>query len=149
MANLTTRLLWASLVASQFIYVLLAWLVELPPRDGEVLALLTPVLCVMALATAVGTIFYRRHALVGPIQSRTLDLTKPAGFAKAFQPFMLNLVLSESIGIYGLFLAFLSGEVGFSAFFGSAAVAMLWHHRPTSPELVPPMGDYRTAPPIY
>jgi hypothetical protein len=148
MANTVNRLVWFSLVVSQLIYAGIAWLVDLPPRDGDLIGVLAPTLGVLSLGMAVGTIFYRRHALVGPIQSRTLDLEKPADFAKAFQPFILNLVLSESIGVYGLVLALLSGQLTWCLVFGGAALAMLWFHRPTAPDLVPPMGDYRTAPPI-
>ena len=68
--------------------------------------------------------------------------------ARAFTPFVLNLVLSESIGIYGLVLSFLSADPSYVFAFGAGAIALLWVHRPTAPDLVPPPGGFHSPPPI-
>jgi len=101
------------------------------------------VLGMISVATAIGTLLYRRHALAGPIQRGDLDLTIPQDQAKAFQVFIVNLVLSESVGIYGLVLAFLSGRGAYSIPFVLAALALMYAHRPTAPDLQPPLsGGY-------
>jgi hypothetical protein len=86
----------------------------------------------------VGSMMYRRRALSGPIQAGELDLTDPDGQQRAYQAFMLNLVLSETVGIYGLALAFLTGNPSFSVVFSGGALLLMYLHRPTAPDLVPP-----------
>jgi hypothetical protein len=147
MANPTNRILWLALVFSQIAYMAVAAVVHIPP-NAEAAAVLVPVLSVLAPAVAAGTVVYRRRALVEPIRSGALDPSTPEGLARASTPFLLNLVLSESIGIYGLLLTFFSGELGWMLAFGAGALGLLWLHRPTAPELVPPPRGYRTAPPI-
>jgi hypothetical protein len=94
----------------------------------------------------VGTVILRRRALVGPIQSGRLNLTTPEGQARAFTPFILNLVLSESVGIFGLLLAFLSGQPVYSIVFSAGALFLLFVHRPNAPDLVAPLsGEHRVV----
>ena len=140
MSNPTTRALWWALVGALFINVLVAHLAPLPIDLGAPIALLTSVFAAMTMATAVGTVVYRRRALAGPIQAGQLDPRTPTGFQKAFQPFIINLVLSESVGIYGLVLALLSGDPGYSVAFTSVALVLMYVHRPTAPDLRPPLG---------
>lgn len=143
MANPTTRLLWWCLVVSLLIYVIVAHALELPGNRAAPVDLLFVVLSAISAAVAAGTLVYRRNALVRPIQSGELDPSRPEGMQRAFQPFILNLVLSESIGIYGLVLTFLSGEPLYALGFCAAALVLMYVHRPTAPDLVPPMSSPR------
>jgi hypothetical protein len=103
----------------------------------------------MSVVVAVGTLIYRRRALVEPIQAGQLDPSSKEGFAKAFTPLILNLVLTESIAIYGLVLAFLSHRPGLALPFAIGAFALMYLHRPTAPDLSPPAtpGVYRPPSP--
>lgn len=143
MANLTCRLLWWTLVVSLALYVVVAHVARVAPDPHARIAVLAPVLVVVAGVTAIGTIVFRRRALSGPIQAGRLDPSTPEGFQAAFTPFILNLVLTESIGIYGLVLAFLSGQPRYSIGFSAAAIALMFVHRPTARDLVPPMSAHR------
>lgn len=143
MANITSRILWWALVVSVLIYVAVAYFVQIPQDPGFDASQLMPIFVAISAATAVGTIIFRRRALSDPIQARELDPSTPEGLAKAMTPYLVNLVLSESIGVYGLVLAFLSGEPLYSVCFSAAAIALLFVHRPTAPDLVPPMSPYR------
>jgi hypothetical protein len=148
MANPVNRMLWYALVTSQILYVLVAEVVKMPARDADLVALLVPVFAGLSLAVGAGTIVYRKRALVVPIQAGRLDPSNPEHVQRAFTPFILNLTLTESIGIYGLLLALLSGETGYCLAFGGAAIVLFFVHRPTAPDLVPPMSGMGTPPPI-
>ena len=102
----------------------------------------------ISVATAVGTVVYRRRALVVPIQSGSFDPNTAEGLAKAFTPFILNLVLTESIAIYGLVLAFLSHKPLFAFPFALGALVLMYVHRPSAPDLAPlaASGVYRPPP---
>ena len=143
MANTTTRLLWWCLVVSMLIYVAIAHVVRLPGTRDAPVTLLLAILVVISVGMAVGSLLYRRNALARPIQSGDLDPSRPEGMQRAFPPFMLNLVLSEAIGIYGLVLSLLSGDPVYALAFAAAALVMLYLHRPTAPDLVPPMSGGR------
>ena len=66
--------------------------------------------------------------------------TPPGGFQQALQPLITNLALSESVGIFGLVLAFLSGDPGYSVAFTAVALVLMYVHRPSAPDLTPPIG---------
>jgi len=140
MASVTNRILWWSLVVSLLIYVVVAHVASVRPRSDAPISELSIVFAVLSVGVGIGTLVYRRHALAGPIQRGELDPTSTEGRVRAFQPFMLNLVLSESVGIYGLVLAFLSGEGALSIPFVAGALVLMLLHRPTAPDLVPPPG---------
>jgi hypothetical protein len=143
----TLRVLWLALLASQVIYLVVPYVAEVAGRrpDPGVLNTLTLILAGISLATGAGTIVYRRRALVDPIQAGRLDPDSPDGAAKAFSPIILNLVLTESIAIYGLVLALLSGSPSRAVPFALGAFVLMWVHRPTAPGLTPPAsaGLYR------
>jgi len=141
------RMLWIAMMNSVVIYGVVAAFVSLPPR-GEVVATLWPILAGVAAIVAAVSMALRRRALVEPIRAGTLDPTTPAGLARAQTPFIVNLALSESVGIFGLVLSMLSGDWTWVAAFGACSLALLWLHRPTSPDLAPPLGGPGTAPPI-
>ena len=143
MANSKCRALWWALVGSLLVYVVMAHVAQVTPNpNGPPVSLLVPVFTALSGTIAVGTIVFRRRALVGPIRAGRLDPSTPQGLQAAFTPFILNLVLSESIGIYGLVLALLSGQPIYSIVFSAAAVALMFVHRPTAPDLVPPMSAH-------
>ncbi len=143
MANLTCRILWWALVVSLLVYVVVAHVAQVRPNPNADVSLLLPVFAVLSGAIAVGTIIFRRRALSGPIQAGRLDPSTPEGLQAAFTPFILSLVLSESVGIYGLVLALLSGQPVYSVAFSAAAIALMFVHRPTAPDLVPPISAHR------
>ena len=145
MANPTSRILWWALVASLVLYAVVAHVVDLPVNPNTEISLLLPVFIFLSASTGVGTLLYRRRALSGPIQSRRLDPSTPEGLRAAFQPFIMNLVLSESIGIYGLVLAFLSGQPFYAVAFSAAALVLMYLHRPTAPDLVAPLSGHQAG----
>ena len=140
MASQTNIIIWVSLCIAQLIYVVVAHLRPLPPNSSDVAQTMFPILLVISMATAAGTIWWRGRALVRPIQSGALDLTRTQDLAKAFTAFILNLVLSESVAIYGLVLTFLSNDTRYVIGFVAFGLVLLWIHRPFAPELRPPSG---------
>lgn len=151
MATATNRMLWWSLVVSLLVYAVVAHVAALPRDPAAPLGVLFAALATIAGGEALGSLVYRRRALVDPIRKGELDLSTIEGQRKAFQPFMVNLVLSESIGIYGLVLAFLSGRGAYSLPFIGLALVLMFAHRPTAPDLAPPLGGGHSAtrpPPI-
>ena len=141
-ANPTCRILWWTMVASLAIYVIVAHVVEVDrSASTPPVSMLVPVFGVLAAGIAIGTAIYRRRALAEPIRAGTLDPTSPEGMELAFQPFLINLVLSESVGIFGLILAFLSGQPSYSVAFCAAAAGLMVFHRPTAPDLQPPLSS--------
>ena len=145
MATPQYRLLWWALVASLFVYVVIAHVAAVPPRPDLPLGLLTAIFTFLSIGIGVGSLIFRRLALANPIRSGTLDPATPAGLQRAALPFTLNLVLSESVGIYGLLLAFLSGSPVYSIAFSAAALVLMFLHRPTAPDLVPPLSSRQRA----
>lgn len=137
MGNSTNRLLWLCLVASLLIYPVLTYLAKLPPNPDAPIQLLFPILAVIALGEGAGSLLYRRHALARPIESGELDPSEPEGMKKAFVPFMINLVIAGSVGIYGLVLSFLSGDLFYSIGFTAGALVLMFLHRPTAADLNP------------
>ena len=138
MANPTNRILWFVLVLSQGLYVLAASLVPAVDMDGELVPTLGGILALMAIGVAVGSAAFRKKAIVEPIQSGKLDPTTREGLARAFTPFILNLVLSEAVAIWGLVLSLISGDLGWVVGFVAGGLALMWYHRPTSADFVPP-----------
>ena len=148
MANVTNRVLWWALVVSLLVYAVVAHVAS-PEPDSEPPALVPILFWVFAatsLGFAVGTLVYRRRALVEPIQASRLDTGTPEGLARAFPAFVINLVISESVGIYGLVLAFLSGRPAYWLPFISGALVLMFLHRPTAPDLVAPTARAGAAP---
>jgi hypothetical protein len=138
-ANPQYRLLWWALVVALLVYVVMAHIVEVPPSPDLPLELLTGIFASLSLVLGVGSLILRRRALSSPIQSGRLDPSTPEGLQRATPPFILSLVLSESVGIYGLLLSLLSGNPFYSVVFAGAALVLMFLHRPTAPDLVPPL----------
>jgi hypothetical protein len=145
MDTFVNRVLWWSLVASLLVYVLVANVASAPANSDVPIGPLATAFFLLSCGVGVGTLVYRRRALSGPIQSGALDPTTPAGAQKAFTPFIVNLALSESVGIFGLVLSLLSGNPLFCAGFSAGAIALMVVHRPTASDLVPPLGPRHRA----
>ncbi len=145
MANPQNRALWWALVASLLIYVVVAHAVNVPPGPDVQVRVVAPILALLSVGFGVGSLIYRRRALSAPIQSGELDPATAEGRQRAFVPFVLNLVVSETVGVYGLVLAFLSGDPAYSMLFSSAALVLMFFHRPTAPDLVPPLSGHPRA----
>ena len=153
MSSFINRILWFTMIVSLLIYGLVANLVVSKiSRDApDQLALLAGILGFQSLVIAVGTLVYRRCALVNPIQSGQIDINTPAGQAKAFTPFILNLTLTQSVGIFGLVLAMLSGQAEYYYPFMVGALVLMVLHRPSASALNPVrlgQGSSRRPPPI-
>ena len=146
MGNSTNRILWGALVASLLIYLVVAFVAAPEGNPDFPVGIMAMTLAALSVATAVGTFVYRKSALAGPIQRGEIDPSSQEGMAKAFPPFIVCLVLSESVGIYGLVLAFLAGEGAYAVPFVLAGVALLYLHRPTAPDLHVPDRQGRPAP---
>ena len=151
MGTPTNTIVWAALCVSQVIYVVVAFLTPPQPASQDVLTTMFPPLLLIAVLLASGTIWWRRRALVQPIQSGELDLETPQGQGKAFTALILNLVLSESVAIYGLVLTFLSNDIRYVIGFVAAGLVLMFIHRPFAAALQPPqnrLGSGSRPPPI-
>lgn len=137
----TLRILWWALLGSQVVYLALPLLVQTPLGSGSATVLdgVALALAVLTVVIIAGSLRYRRRALVTPIQAGQLDPRSESGLQRAMQPFIVNLALSESVAIYGLVLGLLAGGIAYQLPFALAALALTWAHRPTAPELAPPM----------
>jgi hypothetical protein len=140
------RILWLVLLFSQVIYLVVAHVL---PRESASsptnVTLVSLTLAVVSIGLGAFTLIWRRRMLVAPIQAGQLDPNTPEGFPKAFAPYMMNLVLTESIAINGFVIALLSREPERAYPFAIAAFALMYYHRPTAPDLSPPaaFGTYR------
>lgn len=147
MHQTTIQLVWFALLSSQVIYLAIPFVIRFAgqPADPSFVRLLSVALGSVSLVVAIGTLIYRRRALVEPIRAGELDPSSQQGFARAFTPLILNLVLTESIAIYGLVLALLSHRPGSALPFAIGAFVLMYLHRPTAPDLSPPAspGVYR------
>ena len=140
------RILWLVLLLSQVLYLVVAHIL---PRESSSsptnVTLVSLVLAVFSIGLAALTVVLRRRMLIAPIQAGQLDPNTPEGFPKAYVPFMMNIVLTESISINGFVIALLSREPERAYPFAIAAFALMYYHRPTAPDLSPPaaFGTYR------
>jgi hypothetical protein len=72
-ATKANKLLWITLCVAQLIYLVVVYTMP-PPQDPQAVAGgIFPALLFAAISIAVGTLIYRRRALVVPIQSGRLD----------------------------------------------------------------------------
>jgi hypothetical protein len=128
-------MIWAMLCLSQAIYILVGFHKPPSPSPQDVSSTMFPPLLLVAGGLAAGTVWWRRRALVRPIERGDLDPGTPEGQARAFPAFLINLVLSESVAIYGLVLTFLSDDVRYVVGFVGAGLTLMFIHRPFAPEL--------------
>lgn len=136
------RIVWWSLLSALVVYGVVAFVIApaIGPRENMPTPVLAGVFGVVAVTTGLASIFVRGRALVGPIRSGALDPRSPEGLQRAAAPYIACLVLAESVGLFGLVLAMLSGRPGFALPFLAGAFALMVVHRPTAAELQPPRG---------
>jgi hypothetical protein len=136
----TFRIVWWALLSTLLVYLGVAFGVapEVGLGADVPLPLLAGALGGVALALGVASLIVRRRALVGPIQAGALDPATPEGRQRATAAYVVCLVLSESVGLFGLVLALLSGDGGWSLPFVGAAFALILLHRPSASDLQPP-----------
>ena len=142
LATLVNRLVWWLFFTSPLSYIYAAG--ALPPGDDprDVLALELPALLIASVLIAGGTRFWRKRALVDPIQSGEIDLSTPEGLGRAFTPFVLNVVLSAAIAIFGVVLTFQSDVPAYTYAFSAASMILMYSHRPNAPDRhAPRSGD--------
>jgi hypothetical protein len=140
------RILWFALLLSQVIYLVVASVLPGDPASSPAsVSVISLALAIVSIGIAALTLVMRRRALVAPIQAGQLDPNTPEGHQRAFVPFIINLVLTESIAINGLVIALLSREPQRAYPFAIAGFALMYWHRPTAPDLSPPaaFGTYR------
>lgn len=131
-ARRSNWVVWGCLLLSQLIYVGIAAsrFVTPPPRQPP--AVFAIALGVVAVATGLGAHFcWRRSRGAGRAAHEP-----PPTQQIAFTFFLLACVLDESIGVYGLVMAFLGAPLETWAPFNAAAIALLLIHRP--PEVTAP-----------
>ena len=102
--------LWGSLLMSLCIYGSLPFVLPVAEAVDVQPAFVIALGCV-ALATAFATVVVRRRALTGPAERGEIDFSTPEGMGRFFSISILLFVLSESIGVYGLVLFFLTRDV--------------------------------------
>jgi F0F1-type ATP synthase membrane subunit c/vacuolar-type H+-ATPase subunit K len=136
------RIVWWALLSTLVVYGVVAFVVAptTGPREGMPTPLLAGMLGVVAVTTGLASIFVRGRALVGPIRSGDLDPRSPEGLQRAAGPYIVCLVLAESVGLFGLVLALLAGRPGFALPFLAGAFALMVVHRPSASELQPSRG---------
>jgi hypothetical protein len=129
------RLIWWILFLAPLPYVQAIYAIRHAGTPRDVSTGLFPAALLLTVAIAVGTMILRKRALVDRIQSGDVDLSTPDGLGKLFTPFVLNLVLSEAVAIFGLVLSLLSNEPLYTVGFVAASLALMYVHRPTASEL--------------
>ncbi len=127
----TTQILWATLLASQLVYlvILLSGVLEVPDEPGMP-STFPAVLAGVAILSAAGAHFFWRRASGAGL---SLHDSRPEPEV-AFQGYLVAWVLDESIAILGLVLGFLGfGPAIWVPFQVGAFVLMLLHRRAQSP----------------
>ena len=135
MATGLNKLIWWVLFLAPLHYVPTIYAIRHTDTPHEASGLLVVGALLLTVGIAVGTILLRRRALVDRIQSGAVDLSTPEGPGKLFTPFVLNLVLSESVAIIGLGLSFLAKQPLYTVGFLAASLSLMYVHRPTAPAL--------------
>ena len=134
----TLIMVWAVLVLSQVVYLVIPALLTLPNtgRNSDFLRLFAGCLGVVAFLQAVGVAIYFRRGVLAPIASGQLDVRTAAGAGRLFRVLIICWVVGESIAIYALVLRFLGAPTGFWAPFPIAAAVLFLYVRPWHPKLL-------------
>jgi len=150
MRNPVVRIIWIALLASQVIYLIVAFKASGGPSvNPSVVTTFSITLAAVAIGLAVATIFLRRRALVSPIQAGKIDPNAQEGLSKILPTVLINLCFTESIAVDGLVLALVSHEPGRALPFAAGAFVLMYVHRPMAPDLSPPPeGDVYRPPPV-
>jgi hypothetical protein len=125
----TLRIIWRVLLGSLALYSLMPWFVRIE-GDREPMGTLLLALMGVSALTAVGTLLARERLLVAPMRSGELSLATAEGQARITTTCIRLWALSESIGLYGVVVYYLSGEARYLYLFLMAAVGLFFAHRP-------------------
>jgi hypothetical protein len=138
-ATLVNRLIWWLFFTSPMTYIYAVDALQPGSDPRNVIALELPAFLLVSLLIAGGTIFWRKRALVDPIRALEIDLSTPEGLGRAFTPFVLNIVLSSAIAIFGLALTLWSDVSAYALAFCAASMVLMYFHRPTADDLQAPV----------
>ena len=142
------RILWLVLLLSQVIYLVVAHIVPSETTSSATSVTLPSIaLAIFSIGLAVFTLVWRRRMLVAPIQAGQLDPNTEEGLGRVFVPYVLTIIVTESIAINGFAIALLSREPERAYPFALAAFALMYYHRPTAPDLSPPAASGAYRPP--
>ncbi len=138
-------IVWGALFMALVIYGTVPFNGLVKPQDGgrDLPPLFAQVLVAISLLVASGTIVARRSLLLRPLLTGRLSLNTRKGVARFSAVSLVIWVLSESIGIYGLVLYMMSGDVRYLYSFLVAAALLLAYHAPRTTGLPvgPPAGS--------
>ncbi len=135
MGTLVNRIIWWLLCTAPVTYIQAIYAIRHSDDPQRVMLDLFPAALLLSLAIAGGTIAWRKRALVDPIRSGEIDLSTPEGLGRAFTPYVLNVVLSQAVAIFGVALSLRSNEPLYTLGFSLASLALMYVHRPTAAEL--------------
>ena len=139
---LTLNVIWAAMLISLFIYVLVGLYIKDTLRitmETNVIDILRNVLYAVSIITLITTRFIRKLILSGKgtstLQS-SYQSDQPRALARYTSAMVVSLAMTESIGIYGLVLFFLGkNEVDLYLFILISAATMLIY-RPKRDEII-------------
>jgi hypothetical protein len=140
------RVIWAAMLSSIGIYILVAHLTEgkirIAEGAGEVFGLLKTVLLVLGIGELVLIPLIRRLMLrpsfVSPVQGASTAPLTPQSYpaaAKYSAVLIVSLAIAETVAIYGLVLFFLSGDFSTLYLFAALGAAGMLVSRPKMDEL--------------
>lgn len=138
MATRVNKLLWWVICVSSILFIYVSYAIGHFDTDQHAVDRLFPALLLLSLVIAAGTTYWRKRALVDPIQSGQVDLNSPEALEKLLTPFLLNLVLSQAVTIFGFLLFWLSNEPLYTVGFVAGSLTLMYVHRPTAAELQAP-----------
>lgn len=134
-------IIWGSFLASLGVYAVVLAVVA-PARgaiDGGLVALLRPVFWVLAVGGGAASIWWRRRVVAQLAELRVAEAAAiPAG-AAGMSATRANLLrincvivwgLNEAVGIFGVLLGLIAGDLAEFVPFAVAAAALLYLHRP-------------------
>lgn len=138
MATLINQLVWWLFFTSPFSFIYAADALSRTDTPREDVTLESAAALLASLLIAAGTLYWRKRALVDPIQAGEIDLSIPEGQGRAFTPYVLNIVLSAAVAVFGIALTLRSSASGYAYAFGVASMILMYAHRPNAPDLEPP-----------
>jgi len=137
-ATFINQLVWWLFFTSPFSFIYAADALSRTDAPSEDVALQSAAALLASLLIAVGTLYWRKRALVTPIQAGEIDLSIPEDQGRAFTPYVLNIVLSAAVAVFGIALTLRSSVSGYAYAFGVASMILMYVHRPNAPDLEPP-----------
>lgn len=123
---------WASLLASVFIYGVVGYIVTSDPSEAlnsEVVPTLFPIFVMLSVMILPLALFLRKMMLYGPLENGAIENLEQLR-ARAFTPYMISWALSESVAIYGFLLTFLSFNMDYYFGFTAWSIVLFAIFRP-------------------